>query len=47
MTTLFRKFTLVGLLLAVAAGAAACENTIRGMGEDTRETSDAISDTAS
>lgn len=43
MTTPFKATTLT-ILLALGLLAAACDNTIRGVGRDTEETGDAIED---
>ena len=42
--TWVKRLMMLVLLAAVGAGAAACENTIRGVGADAEETSDAITD---
>lgn len=42
--TWLRQLLLVLALAAVGAGAAACDNTIRGVGADAEDASDAIND---
>lgn len=42
--TLFRRATLLAVLLALGGGLAACDNTIRGVGRDVRESGQAVND---
>lgn len=44
MNTTMRVLCLVLVLLGIAGGVAGCANTVRGVGEDVRDTSHAISD---
>jgi predicted small secreted protein len=41
---LLRRGVSLVLLVAMAIGLAACENTIRGVGRDVRETGEAVGD---
>ncbi len=43
-TTLIRRAALVAVLASMGAGLAACDNTIRGVGRDVRESGDAVRD---
>ena len=39
-----RRLTLLAMLLAMGTALAACENTIRGIGEDAEDTGEAVED---
>jgi predicted small secreted protein len=40
----FARLTTLGLLLVAALAMGACENTIRGVGEDVEDTGEAVED---
>lgn len=42
--TLFRRAALLAVLLSIGGGVAACDNTIRGVGRDVRESGQAVHD---
>ncbi|MEM7444562.1 MAG: entericidin A/B family lipoprotein [Pseudomonadota bacterium] len=46
MTALFKPLRLIAALLLVAGTVAACDNTIRGVGQDVQDTGEAIEDAA-
>jgi predicted small secreted protein len=41
---ILRKLTLLAILLGIASGIAACDDTIRGFGEDTEQVGDEVED---
>jgi predicted small secreted protein len=45
-TSLIRPLGVFVILFSLAGVLAACDNTIRGMGQDIEETGDAVSDAA-
>lgn len=47
MTSMYKSLRLIATLLLVAGTVAACDNTIRGVGQDVEDTGAAIEDAAS
>ena len=44
MTDILKRLSLVSMLVVMVGGLAACDNTIRGVGEDINETAEAVED---
>ncbi len=44
MTDILKKLSMLGVLGVMVMGLAACDNTIRGIGEDINESAEAVED---
>lgn len=44
MTDILKRMSLIGALAVMIGGLAACDNTIRGIGEDINESAEAVDD---
>jgi len=44
MTDILKRLSLIGMLAIMTGGLAACDNTIRGIGEDINDSAEAVDD---
>jgi predicted small secreted protein len=44
MTDILKRLSLVGAIAVMLGGLAACDNTIRGIGEDINDSAEAVED---
>lgn len=44
MTDILKRMSLIGVLAVMIGGLAACDNTIRGIGQDINESAEAVDD---
>ena len=44
MTDILKRLSLIGTLAVMIGGLAACDNTIRGIGQDINESAEAVDD---